>query len=439
MLQSIYAGVSSLQSFQTGIDVLANNIANVNSVGFKGSSTEFSNLFAKEVAASGSAVTSIQSGLGVRVGATALDMSKGEYYQTGNLTDLAIIGDDGWFGLIGNRDETYFTRAGNFSFDPYNPNGTKADTGEFPFYPYGEFDGDVRLTNEEGFFVTGTLANNTANGILSPIVENLEITLTDVAAQDALTFPGILTYPVQPTTQADFFGNLGTESVIRVISAEVISPQSQRNSLRLEFTQSAVQPLNGGISWDIVARTQTADGSIIYDTQNGNVTFNGNGTIEDFTLPTLDNNGAAVTANLRTGFSGLLSNEGPSVTSSYTVDGTLQGELVDYTVNRNTEIIATFTNGKQSVVGKVAIYHFQNDQGLEAVSGNKFRASVNSGEPIFYAQDNGEVLASTLENSNVTLDRALTELIIMQRSYDAASKTITTGDELLKNALQMDA
>ena len=438
MLQSIYAGVSSLQSFQTGIDVLANNIANVNSVGFKGSTAEFSNLLEQEISSAGSSPSSTQSGLGVQVNAVSVDMSKGEYYQTGNQTDLAIIGNDGWFGLIGNSDDTYFTRAGNFSFDPYNPGGTSAATNTIPFYPYNEFDGDVRLTNEEGFFVTGTLANNTANGILSPIVDNLELDLTDVAAQDALTFPGQLTYPVQPTTQVDFFGNLGTESVPRVISAEVISPQSERNSLRLEFTQSAVQPVSG-TNWDIIATTQSNDGSIIYDTQNAIATFDGNGTLLTVPNITLDNNGAPVIANLRTGFSGLLSNEGPSVTSSYTVDGTLQGELVEYSVNRNTEVIATFTNGKQSVVGKVAIYHFQNDQGLEAVSGNKFRASANSGEPIFYEQDNGVVLTSTLENSNVTLDKALTELIIMQRSYDAAAKTITTGDDLLKNALQMDA
>ncbi len=423
MLQSIYAGVSSLQSFQTGIDVLANNIANVNTIGFKGSSTEFSNLLEKEISTSGNAITPMQSGLGVRVSATALDVSKGEYYRTDNLTDLAINGDDGWFGLIGNRDETYFTRAGNFSFDPYSSSLQQTE---------------VRLSNEEGFFVTGTLANNTANGILSPIVETLEIDLTDVATQDALTFPGELTYPVQPTTQADFFGNLGIENLPRVVSAEVISPQSERNSLRLIFNQSAVQPASG-ISWDVVATTQTADGSTVYDTQTGVVTFDGSGALLTSTLGTLDNNGAPVIANLRTGFSGLVSNEGPSVTTSFTVDGVLQGDLVNYSVNRNGEVISTFTNGRQSVVGKVAIYHFQNDQGLEAVGGNKFRASANSGDPIFYAQDNGEILASTLENSNVTLEKALTELIILQRSYDAASKTITTGDDLLKNALQMDA
>ncbi len=423
MLQSIYAGVSSLQSFQTGIDVLANNIANVNTVGFKSSSTEFSNLFEKNISTSGNAITSMQSGLGVQVNATSLDLKSGEYYKSDNVTDLAIIGDDGWFGLTGGENnEDFFTRAGNFRFDPFTT-GTQTD---------------IRLVNPEGYLVTGTLANNTNGGVLSPVVEYLELELADVNAQDALVFPSEMTFPVQPTTQANFFGNIGIDNLPQTVSATVISPQNERNNLRLLFTQAATQP-PVGIRWDVTATTQTADGSTVYDTQTGVVEFDGTGGLISSTLGTLDNNGAPVIPNLGSGLSGIISNSGPTVTASATVDGTLSGELTDYTINRHGEIISNFTNGKQSVVGKVAIYHFQNDQGLEAVSGNRFRASANSGSPIFYTQDNGQLLTGNLENSNVTLDRALTELIIMQRSYDAASKTITTGDELLKNALQMDA
>ena len=154
-------------------------------------------------------------------------------------------------------------------------------------------------------------------------------------------------------------------------------------------------------------------------------------------MEVLDNNGSPVTVDLGSEFSGLISNDGPSVTSYSKNDGTVGGELNGYSFSRNGDIVASFSNGKSSLVGKVAIYHFQNDQGLEAVGGNKFRTSENSGSPIFYAQDNGQIVSGNLENSNVTLEVALTELIIMQRSYDATSKTITTSDEMLKNALQM--
>ena len=418
MIQSIYAGISGLQSFQTGIDVLANNIANVNTVGFRGSSAEFSNLFEQQVASS-SATTSRQVGLGSQVTAINLDLQSGEVYQTENDTDLAIAGEDGWFGLTGLESTQYFSRAGNFHFDPYT-SGTQTE---------------LRLTNPDGYLVTGTLANNTNNGVINPVLGSLD--LSGVEAQGPLNFPSELSFPVEPTTEAVFLGNIGIENVPQSVSAQVISPQSERNNLRLVFTQSITQPTEG-ISWDVIATTQTADGSVIYDTQNGVVTFNESGALVSSTLGPIDNNGSPVTVNLGLGFTGIVSNNGPSVVTSSTTDGALAGELTGYTINRNGEVIADFTNGKQSVVGKVAIYHFQNDQGLESVSGNLFRTSDNSGKPIFYSQENGTVFTHTLENSNVRLETALTELIILQRSYDATAKTISTADQLLQNALQMD-
>jgi len=419
MIQSIFAGISGIKSFQTGIDVLANNIANVNTVGFRGSTTEFSNLFEQQINSTGTGYSN-QLGLGARVSSIDLDLQSGEVYTTENDTDLAIASADGWFGLTGLENTQYFSRAGNFHFDPYT-SGTQTE---------------LRLTNPEGYLVTGTLGNNTNNGVINPILGSLE--LSTIEAQGPLSFPSELSFPVEPTTEAVFLGNIGVENVPQSVSAEVISPQSERNNLRLVFTQSATQPAKG-ISWDVVATTQTADGSVIYDTQNGVVTFNESGGLVSSTLGPINNNGSFVTANLGTGFSGIVSNSGPSVVTSSTTDGALAGNLTGYTINRNGEVIADFTNGKQSVVGKVAIYHFQNDQGLEAITGNLFRTSDNSGKPIFYTQDNGDVFTHTLENSNVKLETALTELIIMQRSYDAAAKTISTADQLLKNALQMDA
>lgn len=418
MIQSIYAGVSGLQSFQTGIDVLANNIANVNTVGFRGSNTEFANLFEQSFASGSVGSSTRQVGIGTRVSTTALNLQTGSYLNTDNNADLAIMGNDGWFGLSGPDNAQFFTRAGNFHFDPFT---TGSGT-------------DVRLVSEEGYFVTGALGNNTAGGVITTVLDSLD--LGDVTSQGPLIFPQNLTYPVQPSTQADFFGNLGVDPITQVLSATVISPNSERNNLRLVFNQTTPQPATG-TSWDVVATTQSADGSVVYDTQNGVVTFDQAGNLLSSTLSTIDNDGASVAINLGTGLSGVLSNSGPTVAGAATVDGNLGGDLLEYTVNRRGEIISTFTNGLQSVVGRVAIYHFQNDQGLEAISGNRFRVSDNSGKPIFYTEENGEILSSTLENSNVRLETALTELIIMQRSYDATAKTISTSDQMLQKALNM--
>ena len=99
----------------------------------------------------------------------------------------------------------------------------------------------------------------------------------------------------------------------------------------------------------------------------------------------------------------------------------------------------------QSSVGKVAVYHFGNEQGLQRAGGANFTQTDNSGGPFFYKDASGQninganVTNFNLESSNVRIDVALTDLIILQRSYDANSKTITTADEMMQKALQMDA
>ncbi|RUM65024.1 MAG: flagellar hook protein FlgE, partial [Sulfurimonas sp.] len=126
-------------------------------------------------------------------------------------------------------------------------------------------------------------------------------------------------------------------------------------------------------------------------------------------------------------------------------DGRAAGDLVGYNINANGEVIASFDNGVSSSVGRVALFHFGNDQGLERVSGTHFKASANSGEPMFYTDESGayilgsELKSFSLESSNLQYENGLTELIILQRALDANAKSITTGDELIQKALDMDA
>ena len=96
-----------------------------------------------------------------------------------------------------------------------------------------------------------------------------------------------------------------------------------------------------------------------------------------------------------------------------------------------------------ATVAKVALYHFQNNQGLNKASENTYQASANSGEPIFYTNANGEVIYGAtirnhmLEMSNVDLGVSLTDMIVMQKMFDASSKSITTADEMIKNAINL--
>lgn len=419
MNQAFYTGIVGVQTHQYGIDILSDNIANINTVGFRGYQAEFSSLFENAVESTVlSSPTSNSVGVGSALQATSMNQTTGTLMQSDATTDLAIDGD-GWFG-IANPQGVFYTRAGVFSFD-----------------------GSRNLVTPAGDYVLGTMGNNISNGILTEELSSLS--LGSVTSQQALMMPDEITYPVNPTTQAQFFGNLGTTDVPRLSSATLIDPEGAHNRLELRYAMSTPQPATG-TAWDITATVTSNDGTTVYDTQNGTATFNEFGELTGFFIPNVDNNGASVAIDLGSGYDGIYAtgSEEAGTFSSYT-DGIDGGELMGYDINQYADIIATFTNGRQSAVGKVAVYHFQNDQGLERISGTLFQESSNSGRPLFFTDaDGNNILGTTvrnsmLENSNIRFEVSLTELIIMQRAYDANAKSITTGDELIQKALQMDA
>ena len=295
----------------------------------------------------------------------------------------------------------------------------------------------------DGHYVLGTMGGNiSSDNTLTEVLD--EVVLGKVDGQTKLSFPKSLTYPPQATTKASFSGNIGTKDEAISMSAPVIDTQNNRNNLRLVFTKSVPQVLPGS-QYDVVTTTQTLDGSTIYDTQNGKVSFDGRGALISSTLTTIDNNSTPVSIDLGSEFDGVVSLASMPVSSSSSANGTIGGDLVGYSVNKNAEVIATFSNGLQSSVGKIAIYHFGNDQGLDRISGTKFLESSNSGRPLFYQDENGKNINGTdvmnfhLEGSNVQMEVGLTDLIIYQRSYDANAKSVTTADEMMQKALQMDA
>lgn len=146
---------------------------------------------------------------------------------------------------------------------------------------------------------------------------------------------------------------------------------------------------------------------------------------------------------LQTGYDGIISNVDLDKARVSQKDGYIEGFLTNYGMDGNGNVIAEFSNGRSAAIAKVALYHFQNDQGLTQVSSTYFSTSANSGNPIFYTDSNGEnflgskIMSNKLEGSNVSMATALTELIVMQKAFDANAKSITTSDELIQNAINM--
>ena len=421
MLQTIYTGVSGLMSQQTGIDVTSNNLANVDAVGFKGNSIEFKSLFETALTSASSASPVDSSiGLGSTLQATPTIMKEGSISNTDSPTDLSI-GGNGWFGIQGNG-QTMYTRNGIFNFDA-----------------------NRSLVNADGYYVLGTLSSNfDSSNVLTSMQSGTN--LGAVGSQTPIKLPATLTYPAQATTQATFSGNLGIDPTTpQGMNATVIDANGNKNALTLTFTQTVPQPTSG-VSWDVTAtttsHTQTGVTPTVYDTQTGVVTFDSQGALTSSTLSSISNNGSSVKINLGSGLSGLTSYNA-TVSSASQADGLVAGDLTGYTINQNADVIATFSNGGQVSMAKIAVYHFQNDQGLNNINGTNFTQSANSGNPIFYQDSQGNningssVMTNTLESSNVDTAAGLTDLIIYQRAYDAASKLITTGDQMIQKALQM--
>jgi len=417
MTQAYYTGLSGLKASSQSIDIISDNLANTSTIGYKAYEAEFSNMF-ETVLNTDANASSVNSsiGIGTTIGAITMDESQGVFQLSPSSTDLAILGD-GWFGVEGNG-QTMYTRDGSFTFDANRD-----------------------LVTQDGMYVLGTMGNNTADGVLTEQLD--EVPLTAAGDQEPLSFPKELYFPPQASTEATFSGNLSLDNELTAVSVPVVTSDGTINDLRLEFSKVDPQ-VSPGVQWNVVATTQNLDGTEIYDTQTGVVSFDENGALISNSLSSIDNQGSSVNIDLGTGYDGMISISAVDSLAS-SADGLQDGELLGYDINKNGQVIATFTNGRQSNVGAIGIYHFQNDQGLDRVSGSKFMESANSGDPFFFQDENGNYVNGTdlatnkLEGSNVDMTVGLTDLIIMQRAYDSNSKSITTADEMLQKALEMDA
>ncbi|MDD2838780.1 flagellar hook-basal body complex protein [Sulfuricurvum sp.] len=443
MTQGYYTGISGIQSSQYGLDVISDNLANVSTTAYKSSTAEFSDLLSKVITSSGNTPTSNDIGYGVKLQATSFRFTQGTLMSSDRFSDLALEGN-GFFGVVSN-DQTVFTRDGSFSFDTYEsvPGDVNSSTNRLVTADGGYVLGTM-LTNfsYDGTFDYGDTATNGTSGAYVVNTPTDNVTFADVNSQGVLEFPSRLAYPVQPTTQASFFGNLGVDDETRSISADVISANNETNRLKLTFTKSATQPADG-VAWDVTATVTSNDGSTVYDTQTGQAVFAASGGLSSFSIPSVNNDGTPVAIDLGTNYSGVISSDGIAVSGSSQSDGVSGGVLTKYGVNSNGIIIADFSNGRQSAIGRVAVYHFQNDQGLNREGGTYYTQSTDSGKPMFWTDADGNavtgasVRSNYLEGSNVDVTVGLTDMIVTQRAYQSNAKTITTVDEMIQKALAM--
>ncbi|MEO6310264.1 MAG: flagellar basal-body rod protein FlgF [Leifsonia sp.] len=385
MLRSLYSGISGLRSHQTMLDVTGNNIANVNTVGFKSSAVQFQDTLSQVVkSGTGAQVEAggtnpAQVGLGVQVAAIATNFAQGSAQATGKGTDLMISGDG--FFLVQSGTESRYTRNGAFDFDSLG-----------------------RLVTADGSFVQGRTAD--ANGKI-PVG----------AATGNIKLPLQATIPGNRTTRADLGGNLPADIADgTVLSREitVYDAVGKESKLDVTFTKTP-----GG--WDVSDGKGGAPTPLAFDAAG------------KLSVPAAPGEmlvgGVTVNLSKVTGFAKL------STIAVNSQDGSKPGTLTAFTISGDGTVLGTFSNGETRSIAQIALATFANPGGLEKAGGSTYRASANSGQAVLGAAGDpgfGQVTGGSLEMSNVDLSQEFTNLIVAQRGFQANARIITTSDEVLQ-------
>ncbi|WP_428738604.1 flagellar hook protein FlgE [Sulfurimonas sp.] len=232
-------------------------------------------------------------------------------------------------------------------------------------------------------------------------------------------------------------------------SIDVFDSLGSKHTLRVEFRKVSVDAATGS-SWDMtitVPQPATIDTVAPTYEKKGSIRFNSDGSLATYTPPNISftgNNGSSpdqqINLSLGTAnkFDGMTSFDSVSATSGISQDGYTGGDLVGIRIDQSGTLIGSFSNGRSFGLAQIAMAKFTNNEGLSAEGGNVFIQTANSGDPIIgtaATAGRGYIQSAALEASNVDLSRSLTQLIIIQRGFQANGKTITTSDQLLQTLI----
>lgn len=412
------ASLSGLNVNQQKLNVIGNNLANINTIGYKASTVQFMDLVSQSVG--GSSANPMQVGLGVTTGSISPSFKQGGIENTGVPTNVAIQGNG--FFVVGDTTNRSYTRAGDFSFDA-----------------------DGMLVTSDGLPVQGYTAVDPTTGDI----------ITTGQPGNIVVPPGVLRAPT-PTTQFGTVTNLNASAAVNTeftASVQVFDSLGTPHVATITYTNTAA----GAWDYEITVPGEEIAGgtagtpSVI---ATGNLTFDGNGQLDqvdgaaaaDVTVvgPTWANGATAsdfvwdiVDANNVASLTGF---DGPSATSSVTQNGAAAGTINSISINSEGEILATFGTGSSVAVGQLAMANFNNPQGLVKLGSNRYGESASAGIPnvgIAGTGGRGTLIGSSLEQSNVDIAQEFTQMILAQRGYQANSKSITVADELLVDTLNL--
>lgn len=434
---ALRAGVSGLSANSSALAVISDNIANVNTVGYKRSAVDFSAL----VNAQNSQTTYNAGGV---LPQTRQQISlQGSLEQSRSTTDLAVSGE-GFFIVSTNSQQltnggsVLFTRAGSFTTDAsgYMVNAQGLYLQGWPVNSDGSVvSSPTSLSAIEPVSIAGVggLAEPTANVSINANLDSGQAIYAGTPAYDPVTTPGQMAQGLvtpQFESQMEVFDSLGAS---RSISFGFL--KTGPNTWAVEaYSRPATNVTNGATTGGLLA--------------DGEITFNSDGTVAGitgsiasaFTIDWATSLGSAdqdITLDLASGMTQFANSYG---VTSVTADGVPPGDLVGLVLEGDGFLTAQFSNGRARALYQIPLATFLNPNGLKPDVGGAFRTTLESG---LYninspnAGGAGRIQAGVLEASNVDLAAEFTSLITTQRAYSAASRIITTADQMLEELINI--
>ncbi len=430
VISSLYTGAAGLTAHGEALNVVGDNIANANTVGYKNSRANFEDVLARSV---GGGIGDI--GLGSRLESIQKLFTQGAMLGTGVATDLAIQGN-GFFMVKGSAeglDGLFYSRAGQFTLDK-----------------------DGKLVNQNGLAAQGYSVD--ASG-------NLVKTVTDIKINQSQMSP-------VTTTTAKIYANLESSSTTPAVAwptpitagfdlstasnfsstMTVYDSVGKSHSVSVYFRKEAAA---GAFSWHAVV-----DGADVTGGTAGTPSEIGTGTLNFDTQGRLTGQTGGITANFigatagqaiavsfgdptgggGTGLKGSTSFASKSALTFMDQNGYGAGSISGIAIDPDGTINGVFSNGQKRTVGQILLASFQSPEEMTRVGGNLFIATAKSGPALVGVASNGgmgAINAGALEQSNVDLGKQFVDMITFQRGFQANSKTITTADEMLQEIMAL--
>lgn len=410
MLASFSTALSALTADETAINVVGNNLANLNTPGFKNTVVSFSDLVSQSINAH------TQVGGGVAVPVTLTNFSQGAIQATGGPLDAAIQGN-GFFIVQGPNGSTEYSRGGNFQV---NSSGTlETSTGE-------AVQGWTAASN-------GTLNTNATLGDITVPTGTLTVPIATTASTVSLNLDSTATAANGTfSTAVTAYDSLGNAQVVTYTFTPTGTPNQWTYSASLPASSAAtVTPATGTLTFDsngnlisplptdpqpVISATGMTDGA-----SDMNITWN-------------LYNGANGTTPTITQFAQA------SATNAVTQNGAASANLSSVSLGNGGQVIALYDNGQQVVVGQMAMASIRNPDSLVGAGDNNYLASGTTALPAIGLPGTGgrgTVLGQSVESSTVDMATEFTNLIVFQRSYEANAHVVTTVDQMSQDTIAL--